>query len=854
MNFSRKKFSFFLLLIFMISSAVISEAKSPIADARCGFSSEDVTQKYVYAIVGERIYFDGSKSFDLDKNGYITGYYWDFDDGFTAIGQKVEHKFSSPGKYIVRLIVVDNENTPSVIPSEISVYISEKISAKILKPRDNSEFIRDTETIEFLGNASGGTPCYEKPNYKYLWKSNVVGVIGNEKEFSLRANSLPLGWHTITLEIEDCLGNKANDTIAIAIVEPLKAEILETCKGASETTEKIFGRVVFDSSWVRFIPYGEISKGIFSCNNSIYVKNIAKWLDHNGKILIYILSDEDEFSAKAETLKNFLSNEGYDVDLAKRPQKISYELLSQYGQVWFIDTERHTTLDDDEINAILKYHNNKGNLLLSGEVDSEGTFSDIVNKISENFKVSMKEKFLIPENIVDEENCISASFLEHELTKDVKKLSTSKDDLLIRTKNPNVKEMAIVDAKGYIFALDYEVKSTEAKSYICDCEVKFTGKASGGMPPYEVKWISLEDGVIDRFWINSSGGTYTLLSTPPLLKPLTEGTHAIKFEVVDSLGMRASDIRYEVNIKWCCALGTNCKTYWPKHEGPLVTTGNEIANACDVYEVCHPDLWQLAKEAIECCKWKCSGRCHEKCNYVYLEGERLGTTPEGLNLDGLKKCAGLYIIYGFGKPESAVYMSDYFWPEICCLGHPLCLVGCCSADLGKCRCCYHSYTKNVEALPCRGAVANAAPIGWASDAAMNKNSCTFSDLSAHMSILGDQGVVTSASGINTGTCCDYANSLATMLRIVGYKPDEVYANTGPGHCYNLVKFPQDDKFHIIDTTGNCYLPLCGAGGLIEGEPYVPRDKTTCGPTYPYCSYFDCRNDMGMAPCPEAYGC
>jgi len=504
-------------------------------------------------------------------------------------------------------------------------------------------------------------------------------------------------------------------------------------------------------------------------------------------------------------------------------------------------------LGDDEINAILRYHNNGGNLLLSGRVLSETEiFPDVmINQIAENFDVKMNEKISV-ENL-DDRNCVVPYFFDHELTENVEKISSSENgDVLIKSQNPKTKIIAKIDNKAYILALDYETKRIEAESYVCDCQINFSGKASGGMPPYEVKWISLEDGVIDRFWINNSGGVYTLLTTPPLIPPLTNGTHAIKFEVIDSLGMRASDTKYEVYIKWCCALDADCKTYWPNREGPLVNTGNEISHSCDIYEVCHPDLWQLAREAVECCKWKCSGRCHDRCEYAYSEGEKLGTTPEGLNLDGLKKCEGLYIIYGFGPGER--YMTDYFWPEICCINHIYCLAGCCLQDLGKCRCIYHEYTKNVEALPCTTYVSD-SPVGWSSDAAMNKNSCFFSDLSAHMSILGDEGIITEASGINTGTCCDYANSLATMLRIVGYKPDEVYANTGPGHCYNLVKFPQDDRFHVIDTVGNCHKSWNN-----YNNPYIPYNIPDCVEGYPYCSYFNCRNDKGTFPCPRAYGC
>jgi len=383
-----------------------------------------------------------------------------------------------------------------------------------------------------------------------------------------------------------------------------------------------------------------------------------------------------------------------------------------------------------------------------------------------------------------------------------------------------------------------------------DCMINWTGQASGGRHPYKVKWISTDDGVIDRYWIEDNPGNYTLFTTPPMVPPISEGYHNIIFEVEDSLGNIASDIEYEVPVYWCCAYTARCTTYWPRHEGPEIDTGNEISHSCDIYEVCHPDLWQIVREARECCKSNCRGDCHGRCGDAYVEGELIGLIDGAINstaLDGLKKCEGLYLIYGFGP--TARFMSDYFWPEICCLGDAYCLTGCCPQDLDLCRCCYHVYNRNALSLPCTGEVA-VSPIGWRSDAAMNKNSCFFSDLPAHTSILGDEGIVTEAQGINTGTCCDYSNALTTALRIVGYDFGEVYSTTGPGHCYNLVKFPQDNGFHIIDTTGNKDVPWRG----YDVPPSGP-------PLYPYCDYSkinpNCRNDQGIFDCPpeaDVYGC
>jgi hypothetical protein len=199
----------------------------------------------------------------------------------------------------------------------------------------------------------------------------------------------------------------------------------------------------------------------------------------------------------------------------------------------------------------------------------------------------------------------------------------------------------------------------------------------------------------------------------------------------------------------------------------------------------------------------------------------------------MKKCIGLYLINGFGPAKK--YMQDYFYPEFCCAGDSICQSGgdegCCQQDMMTCSCAWHAYSRDAQSLPCSGYVAT-SPKGWASDIAMNKNSCMYSDLGAYASM----------EVLRTGTCVDYGNSLTTMLRIAGYGPDEVYAATGPSHQYVLVKFPQSPKWNIIETTGNWETPYTPFG--ISGYP-----------GFPYCSYFACRNDAGMANCPtNVWGC
>ena len=54
----------------------------------------------------------------------------------------------------------------------------------------------------------------------------------------------------------------------------------------------------------------------------------------------------------------------------------------------------------------------------------------------------------------------------------------------------------------------------------------------------------------------------------------------------------------------------------------------------------------------------------------------------------------------------------------------------------------------------------------------------------------------------TGVCVDYATAVTTLLRKAGYAQDEVASFCDGLHCYNLVKFPGDKKWTVVDTTGN----------------------------------------------------
>ncbi|MBN2251262.1 MAG: transglutaminase domain-containing protein [Candidatus Altiarchaeota archaeon] len=389
-----------------------------------------------------------------------------------------------------------------------------------------------------------------------------------------------------------------------------------------------------------------------------------------------------------------------------------------------------------------------------------------------------------------------------------------------------------------------------------DCLIELEGMISGGLAPYKVGWKTEKDGVIKEYVSETNGMAHRILTTPPLLYPVSSGVHKLRMEVTDSLGLKASDERFDISIGWCCAVNSTCKGYWPENDGKIICTANEESYSCDIYEVCHPKLWEKARKAVYCCENNCPAGCNEYCPTALEEGRMPGTDYESL-----KKCAGLYLIYGFGPARE--YMEDYFWPELSCNEDPAALEECCFEDLGTCRCSWHRYNRNVLALPCTDYVSSSS-LGWKSDIAMNVNTCKMADLPAHVSILDEND-----GGIHTGTCADYSNALTTMLRIVGFNIDEVYSVVGPGHAYNLVKFPGSVNWNIIDATGNAPNPYDRFGlpktkygynyCMYADEIYCPGCVGIncagggCVDTWPRC----CKNDVSIYECPqntEVYGC
>ena len=256
-----------------------------------------------------------------------------------------------------------------------------------------------------------------------------------------------------------------------------------------------------------------------------------------------------------------------------------------------------------------------------------------------------------------------------------------------------------------------------------------------------------------------------------------------------------------------------CTYGWPAHQGEIVVI-NEENYACDLFEVTDPSLQYSAEEALDCCSVGCGEGCHDFCGSAHRHSGIDGNSTE----EGLKRCAGLYIIYGLGPGRK--WVQDYFAPELACAGDTT--LGCSESDQYTCGCSGLNFSENAMNLPCTETAQQ-----WVSDVDMSKNSCYLSDLPAHVTL----------NVLSTGTCVDYSVSVTTLLRLVGYGVDEVYSVMGPGHEYNLVKFPGERNWNVVDTNENNPRPYNPSG--------LPADH------YSYCDYLteSCANDAGQGNCP-----
>ncbi len=305
------------------------------------------------------------------------------------------------------------------------------------------------------------------------------------------------------------------------------------------------------------------------------------------------------------------------------------------------------------------------------------------------------------------------------------------------------------------------------------------------------------------------------------------GLHEIRLIITDFSGLKDEDgfIVNVVNRNLCKNTNANyfpddtlCNKKWPSQDGDIIII-NSREYSCNLVEVCDESTDYIIEDAINCCSGVDlqDSRKSSSCNFA-------NKYSQGIS----KKCQALYLIKSLGS--ESIYMQDYLEAEMCCRG----VESLCSSENNLYKAQPLPYTsRDLSNLRCFNSPTDNPPGRWVSDFSIDKNNIALADLPSHVSL----------NILSTGTCVDYSFSLTTLIRKLNYKQSEILTVEAPNHAYNLVRFPLDKRYTIVDTTGN-------------NDPAIVFGSVPYG--YAYCENIkNCYNDNGFILCPslnEINGC
>jgi len=151
----------------------------------------NVEQPYITsreaALSTENMEFDGLKSY---CPGYeITGYYWDFGDGTNETGEKVTHKFATPGEYSVKMgltmkYLAKGDVIKKSVAKNIRIFGSEQEKASFMARKP--EIRKDIPDISQIENIKVRTHYSAEAEYK---KGAVFQVVIFSSQSKIPLNS-----------------------------------------------------------------------------------------------------------------------------------------------------------------------------------------------------------------------------------------------------------------------------------------------------------------------------------------------------------------------------------------------------------------------------------------------------------------------------------------------------------------------------------------------------------------------------------------------------------------------------------------------------------------------------------------
>jgi hypothetical protein len=320
----------------------------------------------------------------------------------------------------------------------------------------------------------------------------------------------------------------------------------------------------------------------------------------------------------------------------------------------------------------------------------------------------------------------------------------------------------------------FEGGEASARDYCSDGTLRETACN----PDYEEGIVTHEEAMISReIACTSLGSSYQcrdnrcipVVEAIPMFCWSSDGTCADGIQNQDEEGVDCGGICPPCNT--LCTTGTKyapsdtpCTTNYPSdaHRIDWPWTDNELEYTCQFHEVCHPDLDHVIEEALRCCS---------------IQSARIGMTRE----ESLR-----------AEEAEIDAMPD---PDLCRVARAM------TGDSASCKRCVGLYI--VKGL---GSFAR-----WM---------VGYNWLYPEHNVYGVVDQAPAEKLVNeyqTGICRDYAEVVTTLLRKAGYSVREVGDFCDGAHCYNVVKFPGEREWHVVDTTGN--ILGINFAGLPSGYPY-----------------------------------
>ena len=340
------------------------------------------------------ITFSSSGSYDPDDD--TLKYYWEFGDGETSQTENPEHRYKSPGTYVVILTVkdIDNKTSTSTTSSTITTRPSppppQKPAPTNQAPVAFGEIPETGVTHQSIQFTSDGSHDPDGTIEEYNW-SFGDGETSKEKN-PVHLYSEP-GSYQVTLTVTDNEGKTDTYEKNIKIINPNIPPVIEVTSNITATTNELIQFTLLEC----YDPDGRIVQYFwdFGDNFTSSLENPEHSYTQSGvyNVTITVVDDSNTSSSRVSTL--FIKD-----NLPPSPIIESLN-ISKVGHV--IEFSAHPTYDEDR--EIIEYFWDFGDGTYSNEETKKHIYLEEGEKTviltvtdNNNYETSVSKKILVTYN------------------------------------------------------------------------------------------------------------------------------------------------------------------------------------------------------------------------------------------------------------------------------------------------------------------------------------------------------------------------------------------------------------------------------------------------------------------------